>query len=66
MNKQEPKVIQIQTSASGEHGTIITTVLYDDGSVYEGYYKCINDRPRLANPKDRIYKMEWMLIDLPK
>jgi len=60
------KVIQIQTSTVGDNVNsamqLITTVLYDNGEVYEGAYESVS-----GNINDGfIYGMKWTKISLPK
>ena len=60
------KVIQIQTCTVGDNVNsemrLVTTVLYDNGDVYEGCYEAVS-----GNFNDGFkYKMVWAKLNLPR
>ena len=61
----KPKVVQIQTCVMGDNVnsamTNVTTILYDDGSVYEGSMESTG-----GNYNDGYtYGMKWQKLELP-
>ena len=59
------KVIQIQTSTVGDNVNsevkLVTTLLYDNGDVYEGSYEVVG-----GNYNDGfVYDMVWHKLNLP-
>ena len=66
------KVIQIQTSTLGDNVNqeqkMITTILYDDGSVYEGSIQKVDETRGGVTGCQISYKydMVWSKLTLPK
>ena len=66
------KVIQVQTNTLGDNinheQKMITTVLYDDGTVYEGYMQKVDESIGGATGCHRVskYEMVWSKLNLPK
>ena len=65
------KVISISTATVGdnvhEQMMLITTILYDNGDVYEGFYEVVSTEidPQLGCVISEEREMKWRKIELP-
>lgn len=66
MENKMSKVIQIQTSTVGDNINsemkLVTTVLYDNGDVFEGSYEAMSGNINVGFK----YEMVWTKLSLPK
>ncbi len=65
------KIIQVQTATIGDNVNaeekLITTVLYDNGDIYEGCNEIVSSRqcPLGTGIIDVRREMKWIKLDLP-